>query len=59
VIAILSNRFQTNLAAFPVLNCIEKSIGGAISTPTVRPSEGSNAPAAGINSKVRFGEAVV
>jgi hypothetical protein len=61
VIAPLSNRSkrsQTNLAAFPALNGIEKSIRGAMSTRTVHPSEGSNAPAAGINAKGRFGEAV-
>jgi hypothetical protein len=47
VIAALSNRSQTNLAAFPALNCIENSMHGAISTRNVRPSERRAAPAAG------------
>jgi hypothetical protein len=53
-----SNQSQTNLAAFPALNRIEKSIRGAMSTRTMCPSDGSNTPAAGINAKGRFGEAI-
>jgi hypothetical protein len=34
VIAPVSNRSQTDLAAFPALKCIEKNIRGAMPTPT-------------------------
>jgi hypothetical protein len=54
-----SNQSQTNLATFPALNRIEKSIRGAMSVRTVCPSDGSNTPAAGINAKGRFGEAIL
>jgi hypothetical protein len=57
VIPTLSNRLQTNFAALPALYCW-KSIHGAISTRTVRPTEASHAPAVGINAERTFGEVV-